>query len=81
VIKLVKGDLTATNDDGTDVITISSVSAADTGTYMRPADGFYIYNLRISVASGDLGKDFTIIVYPYGTSDTSTVRHVIIPTK
>jgi hypothetical protein len=81
VIQLAKGDLTATADDATDMITISSVSAADSGTYMRAADGFYIYNLRISVASGDLGKDFTIIVYPYGTSDKTSVRHVIIPTK
>jgi uncharacterized membrane protein len=81
VIQLVKGDQTAANDDGTDVITISSVSAADTGTYMRAADGFYIYNLRVSVASSDLGKDFTIIVRPYGTSSSVSVRHVIIPTK
>lgn len=81
VIQLVKGDQTALSDDGTDFITISSVSAADTGTYMRPADGFYIYNLRISVASSELGKDFTIIVRPYGTSSSVSVRHVIIPVK
>jgi hypothetical protein len=81
-IKLVKGDLTSVADDAGEVITISSVSSADTGTTMRPVDGSYIYNLRVSVAASDLGKDFTIIIYPYGsTASGATLRHVIIPTK
>jgi hypothetical protein len=81
VIQLVKGDLTAVNDDGAQTITIASVSAADTGTTMRESGGSYIYNLRVSVASADLGKDFTIIVHPYGTGTPQTLRHVIVPTK
>jgi hypothetical protein len=81
VIQLVKGDLTAVNDDGAEVITIGSVSAADTGTTMRQVDSSYIYNLRINVASADLAKDFTIIIYPYGTGVPQTLRHVVVPIK
>jgi hypothetical protein len=81
VIQLVKGDQTTVTDDTAQVITISSVSAADTGTTMRSGDGFYIYNLKVSVASSELGKDYTIIVYPYGTGTPQTLRHVIVPTK
>jgi hypothetical protein len=68
-------------DDSAQTITISSVSAADTGTTMRQADGSYIYNLKISVASADVGKDFTILIYPYGTGNPATLRHVIVPVK
>jgi hypothetical protein len=81
VIKLVKGDLTAVNDDGAELITIGSVSAADTGTTMRQVDSSYMYNLRVSVASADLAKDFTIVIYPYGTGNPQTLRHVIVPVK
>jgi hypothetical protein len=81
VIQLVKGDQTALNDDGAQVISISSVSAADSGTTMRSADGHYIYNLKVSVPSADLGKDYTIIVHPYGTGTPQTLRHVIVAIK
>jgi hypothetical protein len=81
VIQLVKGDQTAVNDDGAQVISISSVSSADSGTTMRSADGFYLYNLRVSVASADLNKDYTIIVHPYGTGTPQTLRHVIMAVK
>jgi hypothetical protein len=81
VIQLVKGDLTTVNDDGAEVITIGSVSAADTGTTMRQVDSAYMYNLRINVPSADLAKDFTIVIYPYGTGTPQTLRHVIVPTK
>ena len=81
VIQLVKGDQTAVNDDGAELITISSVSSADTGTTMRQVDSQYMYNLRVNVASADLGKDFTIIIYPYGTGSPQTLRHVIVPIK
>ena len=81
VIQLVKGDLTAVNDDTAEVITIASVLAADTGTTMRESGGSYMYNLRVNVAAADLTKDFTIIIYPYGTGSPQTLRHVIVPTK
>jgi hypothetical protein len=81
VIQLVKGDQTAVNDDGAQLITVSSVSAADSGTTMRSVDGFYVYNLRVSVPSSDLGKDYTIIVHPHGTGTPQTLRHVIVAVK
>jgi hypothetical protein len=81
VIQLVKGDQTGINDDTAQVISISSVSSADTGTTMRSADEFYVYNLKVSVASTELGKDYTIIVHPYGTGTPQTLRHVIVPIK
>jgi hypothetical protein len=81
-IKLIKGDLTSVADDSAQVISITSVSAADSGTAMRAADGFYIYNLRVNVAANELGQDFTIVIYPYdSTNSAATLRHVIIPTK
>ena len=80
-IRLVKGDLTAVNDDASEVITIASVSAADTGTTMRESGGTYMYNLRVNVASADLNRDFTIFIYPYGTGSPQTLRHVIVPIK
>jgi hypothetical protein len=81
VIKLAKGDLTAVADDTAQTITISSVSAADTGTTMRQVDSSYIYNMRVNVPATDLGKDFTILIYPYGTGTPATLRHVIVPIK
>ncbi len=80
-IRLVKGDLTAVNDDAAELITIASVSAADTGMTMRESGGTYIYNLKVNVASADLNKDFTIFIYPYGTGSPQTLRHVIVPIK
>jgi hypothetical protein len=81
VIQLVKGDQTGINDDTSQVISVSSVSSADTGTTMRSADGFYVYNLKVSVASGELNKDHTIIIHPYGSGTAQTLRHVIVPIK
>ncbi len=81
VIQLLKGDLTSVNDDGAEVITIASVSAADTGTTMRESSGSYMYNLRVNVASAELNQDFTIIVSPYGTGSPQSMRHVIVATK
>jgi len=81
VIQMVKGDQTAVNDDSAQVITISSVSAADTGTTMRESSGTYMYNLRVSVAQSELNQDFTLIISPYGTSTPQTMRHVIVPIK
>ena len=80
-ISLAKGDLTGINDDPTQTIQITSVSAADSGTTMRAADGYYIYNLKVSVAAADLGKDHTIIIRPYGAASNQTLRHVIVPVK
>jgi hypothetical protein len=82
-IELAKGDLTAVPDDATETIAIASVSSADTGQVMRQmADGSYIYNLRVSLPSGEIGKDWTIIVYPYGKSaGGATLRHVIVATS
>ena len=46
------------------------------------ADGSYIYNLRVSLPSAEIGKDWTIIVYPYGKSaGGATLRHVIVATR
>jgi len=79
VIELRAGDLTSTPEVGTDTIPVQSVSAADSGNIMRAADGFYIYNLRINVPT--LNTPYTIIIYPYGTSNPATLRHVIQATK
>ncbi len=47
---------------------------------MRYADGFYMYNLRVDVAK--LNTDYTVVVYPYGTTNSGqTLRHVIQATK
>ena len=69
---------TATSTSGT-----SCTSAADTNGIMRPngTDGSYIYNMAINIP---LNTDYTIIVYPYGTTapnDKVTLRHVIQATK
>jgi hypothetical protein len=78
-IRLLKGDLTPTYDDATDTITPASVSAADTTGFMRSmGDGSYIYNLSVNITTN---TDYTVIVYPYGTSDPRKLAHVIQATK
>jgi hypothetical protein len=78
-IRLVQGDQTPASDDGTDTITPGSVSAADTLGIMRSnGDGSYIYNMNVNIT---LNKDYTVVVYPYGTDDPRRLGHVIIATK
>jgi hypothetical protein len=64
-IQLLKGN----QSDGTGTISENvetySVSAADTTGVMRPADGFYIYNLRVPEGA-QAGELFTIRVRPFG---------------
>jgi hypothetical protein len=56
----------------------TSVSAADTGQYMRPVDGGYIYNLRVPDAA--VGKQFTIRVNPFGenANHVATGMYVVV---
>jgi hypothetical protein len=78
-IRLVQGDQTPASDDSTAAITPSSVSAADTLGIMRSnGDGSYIYNMSVNIT---LNKDYTVMVYPYGTNDPRKLAHVIQATK
>lgn len=79
-IRLLKGDLTPTNDDATGTITVpTSVSGADTTGFMRSnGDGSYIYNMNVNI---QLNTDYTVLVYPYGTGQPQKLGHVIIATK
>jgi hypothetical protein len=84
-VRLMDGDQTPLADDGSDVLPIASVSAADTSGWMRLADGNYLYNMKVQVAK--LNTDYTVIVYPYANQATGnlngslTLRHVIQATK
>jgi hypothetical protein len=81
-ILMKEGDYTTgTPDDSIAPITVDSVSSADTTGVMRSmGDGSYIYNMRVNVAH--LNTDYTIIIYPNGSSDTTqSIRHVIQATK
>jgi hypothetical protein len=82
-IEVRTGDQTdGVNDDATAVIPSESVSAADTNGFMRQADGFYVYNLRISVPSNQLNSYFTVVITPGVTGFAGqTIRHKIMPTK
>lgn len=74
-IRLVQGDQTPQSDDSTATITPSSVSAADTLGIMRSnGDGSYIYYMSVNIT---LNKDYTVVVYPYGTNDQRRLGHVI----
>jgi hypothetical protein len=78
-IRLVQGDATPQSDDTTATITPGSVSAADTLGVMRSnGDGSYIYNMSVNIT---LNKDYTVVVYPYGTDDPRRMGHVIQATK
>ena len=80
-IRLLQGDLSPISDDTTTAITVpTSTSAADTTGVMRSmGDGSYIYNMNVNLPT--LGKDYTIIVYPYGTSDPRKLGKVIQATR
>jgi hypothetical protein len=41
-------------------------------------DGSYIYNMSVNIT---LNTDYTVLVYPYGTSDPRKLGHVIQATK
>jgi hypothetical protein len=46
------------------------------------SDGSYIYNMSVNLAK--LNTDYTVIIYPYGTTGagaSQTLRHVIQATK
>ena len=79
-IRLAAGDLTPLSDDGTaPIIVPSSASGADTTGIMRSnGDGSYIYNMSVNVT---LNKDYTVLVYPYGTGQPQRLGHVIQATK
>jgi hypothetical protein len=79
-IRLLKGDLTPQNDDGTTTITPTSVSSADTTGVMRSSGGGdYIYNMQVNLPT--LNADYTVVVYPYGTGSSVELGHVIQATK
>jgi hypothetical protein len=79
-IRLVKGDLTPQSDDATVAITPTSSSAADTTGVMRSAGGGdYIYNMQVNLPQ--MNADYTVVVYPYGTSSPMELGHVIQATK
>jgi PKD domain len=64
--------------EGTEVVT-ESVSAADSGSQMRTADGMYIYNL--STRSMTAGKDYTIRIRPNSTTAPWILQAVLQPKK
>jgi hypothetical protein len=82
-IVLKSGDLTVgVEDSSTMTVPVDSVSAADTNGVMRSADGFYIYNMRVSLPNSELNRPYTVVITPgipgYGAQ---TLRHRIIVTK
>src|SRR4051795_11034761 len=79
-IRLLKGDLTPQNDDGTTTITPTSASSADTTGVMRSmGGGDYMYNMQVNLPT--LNADYTVVVYPYGTGSAAQLGHVIQATK
>jgi len=84
-IVLKKGDLTdGVTDDSLVAITPDSVSGADSTGVMRPADGYYIYNMRVSLPNADLGTTpYTIVITPgiTGYVGSMQLRHKIMATK
>jgi PKD repeat protein len=81
VIRLLTGDITPQTDDSTATITIpNSVSAADTTGIMRSqGGGDYMYNMAVNLPK--LNQDYTVVIYPYGTSSSIQLGHVIQATK
>lgn len=78
-IQLIQGDVDGTTDTGTNDVTTTSVSSADTTGIMRYAAPQYIYNLQVpSAPSGTL---FTIRVRPFSNSDTADGMYVLIKIK
>lgn len=65
-IQLLNGNVSPETEAGSTAVTTTSVSAADAGQTMRPADGGYIYNLR--VPDGVAGTKYTIRVNPFGAN-------------
>jgi hypothetical protein len=79
-IRLVQGDTTPQADSTTEVITPGSVSAADTTGIMRSqGGGDYIYNMAVNLPK--LNQNYTVVIYPYGTSSSVQLGHVIQATK
>jgi len=79
-IRLVQGDTTPQSDDTTATITPGSVSAADTTGIMRSqGGGDYMYNMAVNLPK--LNQDYTVVIYPYGTSSPVQLGHVIQATK
>jgi hypothetical protein len=56
-----------------------SVSAADTGSQMRTADGMYIYNL--STKSLSANTNYTIRIRPNSTTTPYILQAVLYPKK
>jgi hypothetical protein len=73
-IQLLNGDATPEADSGTTAIT-ASVSSADTGQFMRPVDGGYIYNLQTPSAAA--GTKYTIRVNPWGAPPAGSTTQQI----
>jgi PKD repeat protein len=67
-IQLLKGDKSDGTETYSDTVETYSVSAADTTGVMRPADSFYIYNLRVP-QNARAGELYTIRVRPFGDED------------
>jgi hypothetical protein len=79
-IRLVQGDTTPQNDDSTAQITPTSVSSADTTGVMRSqGNGDYLYNMAVNLPK--FNTDYTVVIYPYGTSSQVQLGHVIQATK
>jgi PKD domain len=79
-IRLVKGDLTPQSDDTAVAIAPTSSSAADTTGVMRSqGGGDYLYNMQVNLPS--LNTDYTVVIYPYGTSSPVQLGHVVQATK
>jgi PKD repeat protein len=79
-IRLVQGDATPQSDDTAVTITPTSSSAADTTGVMRSqGGGDYIYNMQVNLPK--LSTDYTVVIYPYGTTSPVQLGHVIQATK
>jgi hypothetical protein len=85
-IVLKKGDLTdGVMDDSLVTVTPDSVSSADTNGVMRyVTDGYYLYNMKVSLPNADLGiTPYTIVITPGITGYVASMqlRHKILATK
>ena len=77
-IRLATRDVTGLSDAAADTDVPVSVSSADSAGVMRLADGFYLYNLKVPNSSDwPAGKELTVLVYPFGTTNGSVVPVVL----
>ena len=82
-IQLLKGEKSGATETPSDYVETASVSAADTRGIMRPAGGFYLYNLRVPTGYADgtsvrAGDRLTIRVRPFGDDTKEASMYAVL---